>query len=176
MRPDYAGLKRRGSRSKTSTASAWSSTSARARAPETGMCRSRRSCSKNCVAGGGGRSRVAISFPAPRASGAPSTHQPISDKTVWHACRAAATCAGLTKKIHPHTLRHSFATHLLEAGADLRTIQLLMGHERLEDTTVYLQLSRRHLHAAINPLEPITLRTDQQASKRSAGHPSMKPT
>jgi integrase/recombinase XerD len=55
---------------------------------------------------------------------------------------------------------------LLEAGTDLRTIQLLMGHERLEDTTVYLQLSRRHLHAAINLLEQIALRTEQQDRKR----------
>ncbi len=57
-------------------------------------------------------------------------------------------------------------THLLEASTDLRTIQLLMGHERLEDTTVYLQLSRRHLHAAINLLEQIALRTKQQDRKR----------
>ena len=102
----------------------------------------------------------------PSTAGQRGTHQPISDKTVWHACRAAATRAGLTKKIHPHTLRHSFATHLLEGGADLRTIQLLMGHERLEDTTVYLQLSGRHLHAAINPLEQIALRTEPQDRKR----------
>ncbi len=58
------------------------------------------------------------------------------------------------------------ATHLLEGGADLRTIQLLMGHERLEDTTVYLQLSGRHLHAAINPLQQIALRTAQGDKKR----------
>jgi len=65
-----------------------------------------------------------------------NAEHPISDKTVWNVCRAAAKRAGIRKKIGPHTLRHSFATHLLEAGADLRTIQLLMGHERLEHTTL----------------------------------------
>ena len=84
--------------------------------------------------------------------------RPISDKTVWNAVRNAAHRAGLSKRIGPHTLRHSFATHLLEGGTDLRTIQLLMGHEELKDTTVYLHLSRRHLHAAVNPLEQITIR------------------
>jgi len=89
-----------------------------------------------------------------------SSELPISDKTVWNACRTAATRAGIQKKLGPHTLRHCFATHLLESGADLRTIQLLMGHERLEDTTIYLHLSQRHLHAAINPLDQLTLRTE----------------
>jgi site-specific recombinase XerD len=92
--------------------------------------------------------------------------RPISDKTVWNVCRAAATRAGIQKKLGPHTLRHCFATHLLEAGADLRTIQLLMGHERLEDTTIYLHLSQRHLHAAINPLDQLTLRTAQEQRQR----------
>lgn len=93
--------------------------------------------------------------------------QPISDKTGWNICRAAATRAGIQKKIGPHTLRHCFATHLLEAGADLRTIQLLMGHERLEHTTLYLHLSQRHLHAAINPLDQLTIRgrSEQQPSE-----------
>jgi integrase/recombinase XerD len=99
-------------------------------------------------------------FPSKRS--APGVEQPISDKTVWNVCRAAATRAGIHKKLGPHTLRHCFATHLLEAGADLRTIQLLMGHERLEDTTIYLHLSQRHLHAAINPLDQLTLRTAQE--------------
>jgi integrase/recombinase XerD len=84
--------------------------------------------------------------------------KPISDKAVWIACRESALRAGLSKRIGPHTLRHSFATHLMEAGTDLRTIQLLMGHEELKHTTVYLHLSRRHLHAAVNPLEQITIR------------------
>src|SRR5438270_6546815 len=84
--------------------------------------------------------------------------RPISDKVVWHACHEAALRAGLTKRIGPHTLRHSFATHMLEAGTDLRTIQLLLGHQRLKDTAVYLHVSRRHLQAAINPLDQIAIR------------------
>lgn len=84
--------------------------------------------------------------------------KPISDKTVWNACHEAALRAGLTKHISPHTLRHCFATHLLEAGTDLRTIQMLLGHRCLKDTAIYLHLSRRHLRTAINPLDQITLR------------------
>ena len=76
---------------------------------------------------------------------------------VWHAVHGAAQRAGLTQRIGPHTLRHSFATHLLESGTDLRTIQLLMGHSRLSDTTLYLQLSRRHLRTARNPLDQLKL-------------------
>jgi integrase/recombinase XerD len=102
----------------------------------------------------------------PSKFGDPSGEQPISDKTVWNICRAAAKRAGIEKKIGPHTLRHSFATHLLEAGTDLRTIQLLMGHERLEDTTIYLHLSQRHLHAAINPLDQLTLGNLQEDRQR----------
>lgn len=98
----------------------------------------------------------------PSKMSAPDVEQPISDKTVWNVCRAAATRAGIQKKLGPHTLRHCFATHLLEAGTDLRTIQLLMGHERLEDTTIYLHLSQRHLHAAINPLDQLTLRSARE--------------
>ena len=81
--------------------------------------------------------------------------QPITDKTVWHACRESARRAGLSKRLGPHTLRHTFATHLIESGTDLPTLQLLMGHQKLQDTTLYVHLSRRHLHAAVNPLERI---------------------
>ena len=85
--------------------------------------------------------------------------QPIDSKTVWHACHNAALRAGLRKDVHPHTLRHCFATHLLEAGSDLRTIQLLLGHSDLKETTRYLHLSQRHLHAAASPLDALPLDT-----------------
>src|ERR1700730_1013171 len=81
-----------------------------------------------------------------------SGDRPIDTKTVWHACQQAAQRAGIQKKVHPHTLRHCFATHLLEAGADLRTIQILLGHRDLKETTIYLHLSQRHLHATASPL------------------------
>jgi site-specific recombinase XerD len=83
---------------------------------------------------------------------------PINTKTTWYACKQAALRAGLQKAVHPHTLRHCFATHLLEAGADLRTIQILLGHRDLKETTIYLHLSERHLHATASPLDSLQLK------------------
>jgi integrase/recombinase XerD len=80
---------------------------------------------------------------------------PIDDKVVWYACREAAQRANIRKPLHPHTLRHCFATHLLEAGTDLRTIQILLGHSSLKETTVYLHVSQQHLHAAASPLDAL---------------------
>jgi site-specific recombinase XerD len=80
---------------------------------------------------------------------------PISPNIVWLACSQAAQAAGIRKRISPHSLRHSCASHLLDAGADLRTIQVLLGHSRLEHTLVYLHLSPKHLHAVPNPLDTL---------------------
>ena len=91
--------------------------------------------------------------------------QPISDKTVWIACSDAARRAGIRKRVTPHTLRHSWATHLLEAGTDLRTIQVLLGHGNLETTAQYLHLSQRHLQAVTNPLDDLTLSSTENISR-----------
>src|SRR5580765_260539 len=91
----------------------------------------------------------------------PGTHHgwradsPITSKVIWEAVRQATRKAGIDKRVTPHTLRHTYATHLLEAGADLRTIQLLLGHADLSHTTVYLHLSQKHLQAAPNPITQI---------------------
>lgn len=93
---------------------------------------------------------------------------PVTTKVLWSACQLAAQRAGLEhKQIHPHTLRHCFATHLLEAGADLRTIQMLLGHRDLEETTIYLHLSQRHLSATGSPLDALTIRGEGEQTQRA---------
>jgi len=86
-----------------------------------------------------------------------TSDRPITSKVIYHPCKQAARRAALSKKVHPHTLRHCFATHLLEAGADLRTIQRLLGHSSLEETAKYLHLSQRHLGATASPLDSLKL-------------------
>jgi site-specific recombinase XerD len=80
---------------------------------------------------------------------------PITTKVPWQACLRAAKRCGLAKKVHPHVLRHCFATHLLDAGTDLRTIQKLLGHSSLEQTARYLHVSKLHLSAAVSPLDAL---------------------
>jgi integrase/recombinase XerD len=76
---------------------------------------------------------------------------------IWEAVQEAARKAGTQKHVTPHTLRHCFATHMLEDGADLRTIQVLMGHKDIEATTRYLHVSPKRLQAATDPLERIAV-------------------
>ena len=96
--------------------------------------------------------------------------QPITDKIVWRACTEAAKRASIRTRVTPHLIRHSWATHLLEAGTDLRTIQLLLGHEDLEVTARYLHLSEQHLHQVANPIEELKLSSVDQ-SRRSYHRP-----
>src|ERR1700757_893231 len=80
---------------------------------------------------------------------------PITPKVVWKAVNQAGKRPGIGKCVAPHLLRHSFATPMLEACADLRPIQVLLGHAKIGDTAFYLHLSRRHLQAVASPLEAI---------------------
>jgi site-specific recombinase XerD len=96
--------------------------------------------------------------------------QPITDKIVWRACTEAAKRAGIRKPASPHLIRHSWATHLLEAGTDLRTIQLLLGHEDLEVTARYLHVSEQHLHQVANPIDELKLASIDE-SRRSYHRP-----
>jgi site-specific recombinase XerD len=79
--------------------------------------------------------------------------QPIDKGAIERACQKACRRAGIAKRITPHSLRHAFAVHLLEGGADLRTIQLLLGHRSLNTTARYLRMATQTVCKAISPLE-----------------------
>jgi len=96
--------------------------------------------------------------------------KPITPKVLWEACREAAQTAGITKDVRPHLLRHSFATHLLENGADLPTVQLLLGHSDLKATSIYLHLSERHLKAAGTPIDKAEFSKPQQVKRSRRLH------
>ena len=74
---------------------------------------------------------------------------------IFYIVRDLAERAGIKRKISPHTLRHSFATHLLEGGANLRSIQELLGHESVTTTELYVHLDRRHLRATLEQYHPL---------------------
>jgi integrase/recombinase XerD len=96
--------------------------------------------------------------------------KPITTKVPWEACQEAAQRAGIHKPVSPHLLRHSFATHLLENGADLPTVQALLGHTDLKPTSLYLHLSERHLKAAGTPLDPAVLAPLEQVKRSRKLH------
>jgi site-specific recombinase XerD len=96
--------------------------------------------------------------------------KPITHKVAWEACREAAQRAGITKAVRPHLLRHSFATHLVEGGADLPTVQALLGHTDLKPTSIYLHLSERHIKAAGTPLDNMELSSPDQVKRSRRLH------
>ena len=78
---------------------------------------------------------------------------PITQTTVWRICQQARAAAQLVKPVSPHTLRHCFATHLLEEATDLRRIQILMGHRNLKTTARYLHVSNLAVRSTVSPLD-----------------------
>jgi integrase/recombinase XerD len=73
---------------------------------------------------------------------------------IFTIIKKTAKAAGISKNISPHTFRHSFATHLLENGADLRAIQQMLGHESITTTEIYMHIDRKHLAAVVNKYHP----------------------
>jgi site-specific recombinase XerD len=90
-------------------------------------------------------------FPSPRPG------KPLSRAAVWRLVHRTARRARLRKRVTPHTLRHCFATHLLEAGTDIRVIQVLLGHRSLRTTLRYTRVSREHVGAVQSPLDALPM-------------------
>jgi integrase/recombinase XerD len=83
--------------------------------------------------------------------------RPIAPRTVQLVCQTALSVSGLKKRVSPHTLRHSFATHLLEGGTDLRTIQILLGHRSLNSTARYTHVATATLRSTRSPFDRLDL-------------------
>jgi site-specific recombinase XerD len=79
--------------------------------------------------------------------------EPLSTRQLNRAVHAAAEAAGIKKRVSPHTLRHSFATHLLEQDTDIRVIQVLLGHAKLDTTALYTRVANTTIRAVISPLD-----------------------
>jgi site-specific recombinase XerD len=84
--------------------------------------------------------------------------QPMERKTIRMACSTAGRRAGIDKAVTPHVFRHSCATHMLEAGADLRTIQVLLGHANIQTTARYLRVSATRIQSTPSPLDSLQLK------------------
>jgi site-specific recombinase XerD len=89
---------------------------------------------------------------------------PMSARQLHRAVQESAEAAGIRKRVHPHTLRHSFATHLLEQDVDIRVIQVLLGHSKLDTTALYTKVATRTIHAVTGPLDKLMALMEGKAS------------
>jgi integrase/recombinase XerD len=87
--------------------------------------------------------------------------RPITVRQLNRVCHMAAEAAGLGSWVTPHTLRHSFATHLLESDIDVRVIQVLLGHAKLDTTARYTHVATNVLRTVLSPLDQLTLPTER---------------
>lgn len=137
----------------TSTRRACCSVSNKVRAAKTATQCSRRNYWSCCGYGGAKASGAGSCFPHGWLFPGRSRTDPISSRQLHRAVQEAAEVAGIRKRVSPHTLRHSFATHLLEQDVDIRVIQVLLGHSKLDTTALYTKVSTRTIHAVTGPLD-----------------------
>ena len=111
----------------------------------------RRNCSGSCGPIGG--------WPGPRTGCFPAGTQlrPIDVQVLYSACRSARAAAGIDKRVTAHTLRRSFATHLLDNGTDIRIIQVLLRHNNLSSTTRYTKVSNGLIRRTTSPLDRLNI-------------------
>jgi integrase/recombinase XerD len=94
--------------------------------------------------------------------------KPISTRQLHRVVVEAALAAEITKRVGPHTLRHSFATHLLEDGVDIRIIQALLGHAKLDNTAFYTKIATRTVRTVTSPLDKLGMFEAPESTRAAA--------
>jgi integrase/recombinase XerD len=99
----------------------------------------------------------------------------ISTRQYHRACQEAGIRAKIDRSVHPHMLRHSFATHLLDRGVDIRVIQAMLGHKKLETTAIYASVSSKLIHSVEGPLDKLSLKPIPEKRSQPASSATTAP-